>query len=278
MAVILAIFLGLVLGITEFIPVSDSGHMSLLQNIMGLNYSPGNHLLFRVLLHLAAIVSICVAYKQEVKLMLREGVDFLKRRHEREKTLRPQVRMLFFILIGTIPFLLAIIFFRMFGRLFYTTWFVGLAMIVTGGILYVTDKYVKDGGKREKTMTLADAIFIGLVQAFALIVPGMSRPGATIAVGAARGLSKSFAVRYSLFLSLPMLVISMIVTLFSGIGGGLYFSRFPVYLAGAVIAAIVGYFSINVLRKLVAKSGGMSKFAYYCWIVGALTIILSIAL
>ena len=277
MTVILAIFLGLVLGITEFIPVSDSGHMSLLQNIMSLDYSRGDHLLFRLLLHLAAIVSICAAYKQEVKTMLREGVDFLKRRHEREKTLRPQVRMLFFILVGNIPFLLMLIFFGSVGRLFYNTGFVGFAMIVTGGILYVTDKYIKSGAKREKTMTLADAIVIGLVQAIAMI-PGLSRPGTTIAVGAARGLNKSFAVRYSLFLSLPALVISMIITLFSGLGGGFYFSRFPVYLAGAVVAAIVGYFSVNILRNFATKPGGMSKFAYYCWAIGALTVILTFAL
>ena len=277
MAVILAIFLGLVLGITEFIPVSDSGHMSLLQNIMGLEYSRGDHMLFRVLLHIAAIVSIYAAYRQEMKLMLSEGVDFLKRRHEREKTLRPQVRLLFFILVGNIPFLLMLIFFGFTWRLFYNTAFVGFAMIVTGAILYVMDKYIKTGEKREKTMTFADAAIIGLVQAVAMI-PGLSRPGTTIAVGAARGLSKSFAVRYSLFLSLPALVISLIVTLFAGIGGGLNFSLFPIYLVGAVVAAVVGYFSINILRKLVVKSGGMSKFAYYCWVVGALTIILTLAL
>ena len=212
--------------------------------------------------------------------MVSDGVEYLRMRRESDLdepvVLKPPARALLFVLVGTIPLLIALIFSKAVSRLFTSTGFIGLALLVTGGLLFVSDRYVPKGNKTEKTMTLTDALLIGLSQAVATI-PGLSRSGTTISVGLARGFTGSFAVRFSLLLSIPAVFGATIVSLFKAIRDGVNFSLFPVYLAGMAIATVVGFFTIQILRQLM-KKGGLGKFAYYCWAIGALTIILSAVL
>ena len=282
MSVFLSLFLGLVQGIAEFLPISSSGHLSIFQNLFGLKYSEDEHLLFDLLLHLGTLISICVVYRVEIKAMLSDGIEFLRKRNDSNKdepvTLKPTARTLLLVLIGTLPMLIATIFWLLLdiNILFSSTAFIGFALIITGGLLFVSDKYIRKGNKTEKTMTVLDAIVVGLAQAVA-VLPGLSRSGTTISVGLARGLNGDFAVRFSLLLSIPAVIGGSIVTLFKAIRNGANFSQFPVYLAGFVIAAGVGFFAIQLIRRLMAK-GGFGKFAYYCWGIGALTLILSVVL
>jgi len=245
-----------------------------------MDYSEEKHLLFDVLVHLGTLVSICVVYRTEIKTMISDGLEFLRTRNDTDQdepvTLKPPARMLVFILAGTLPMIIAAIFSGIVSELFFSTGFIGVALIVTGGILFISDKYIQVGSKTEKTMTIKDAIVIGLAQAVA-ILPGLSRSGTTISVGLACGLSKSYAVRFSLLLSIPAVFGATLWSLFKAIRGGADFSLFPVYLAGAVMAAAVGFFAIQFIRRLMAKSG-LGKFAYYCWGVGAMTLILSLVL
>jgi len=281
MTIIMSLFLGLVQGIAEFLPISSSGHLSILQNLVGLDPTD---LLFSVLMHLGTLASICAVYRKEIKEMVTDGIDYLRMRGDSNQdepvVLKPPARSLLFILIGTIPMVLALIFSGFIDRLFGLPAFVGFALLVTGGLLFVTDKFFVSednevkGTKTEKTMTLRDAIFIGLAQAVA-VLPGLSRSAATITAGLARGLSGGFAVRYSLLLSIPAVLGATIVELYKAIRDGADFSLLPVYLAGFVIAAVVGFFAIQLIRRLMSK-GRFGKFAYYCWVVGALTIILSL--
>lgn len=281
MSVLMSIFLGIVQGVTEFLPISSSGHLSIFQNLFNLDYSDNDHLFFHVLLHLGTLISLCVAYRAELKSMVVDTLDHLRRRAESEpdsdEPLKPSVRTVVFVLVGTIPLLPMLIFYRHISRLFYNTGFIGFALLVTGGLLFVSDRYIKTGTKRETTMTLRDAIVIGLVQAVA-IIPGLSRSGSTIAVGLARGLNRNFAVRFSLLLSIPAVVGAMVWELFSVIVNGFDASLLPAYLVGFVFAAVVGFFCVQLLRRIVAKKGRFGNFAYYCWGVGVLTIILSLAL
>ena len=280
MTVLLSLFLGLIQGITEFFPVSSSGHLSILQNLFNLDYAEEGNLLFDVLLHLGTLISICVAYRSEIRAMISDSIDFLRMRSESDQdepvVMKPPARALLFVLIGTIPLIVALIFSKSVSRLFYNTGFIGFALLITGTLLFVSDKYIEKGNKTDKTMTLADALIIGLSQAVATL-PGLSRSGTTISVGLARGLSGGFAVRFSLLLSIPAVVGATIVSLFKAIRAGIDFSLFPVYLAGFAVAAVVGFFTIQILRRLMTR-GSFGKFAYYCWGVGALTIILSIVL
>ncbi|MCL2227313.1 MAG: undecaprenyl-diphosphate phosphatase [Oscillospiraceae bacterium] len=280
MTVLMSIFLGIVQGVAEFLPISSSGHLSILQNLLNMDYYEESHLLFDVLLHLGTLVSICAVYRKELKEMLSDGMEYLRMRGDSEAdeplVLKPTARTLLFILIGTLPLFIALIFSGSIARLFFNTAFVGFALIVTGGLLYVSDKYIKRGKKTEKTIQLADAVVIGFAQAVATL-PGLSRSGTTIAVGLARGLSGSFAVRFSLLLSIPAVLGATIISLYWVIRDGADFSLFLVYFAGFVVAAIVGFFAIQFLRRIMAK-GGFTKIAFYCWIVGAATLLLSLIL
>ena len=123
-------------------------------------------------------------------------------------------------------------------------------------------------------MTLTDAILIGLAQAVA-VVPGLSRSGTTISVGLARGLTGAFAVRFSLLLSIPAVLGATLVSIYRAISGGANFTLLPTYLAGFVVAAAVGYFAIQFLRKIMADRKFI-YFAYYCWGIGAVTLIWSL--
>ena len=280
MSVIMSLFLGLVQGITEFLPISSSGHLSIFQNLFSLNYSEDDHLLFDVFLHLGTLISIIVVYRKELKTMIADGLDFLRMRSDSDSdepvVMKPPARALLFVIIGTIPLLIALIFMSSIKRLLLNTTFIGFALLVTGGLLIVSDKMIKRGNKTEKTMTIKDAIIIGLAQAVATI-PGLSRSGTTISVGLARGLSGSFAVRFSLLLSIPAVLGATVVALYSAIRGGINFSLFPVYIAGFIVATVVGFFAIQLIRRLINK-GGFGKFAFYCWGVGLLTIVLSLIL
>ena len=280
MTLLLSIFLGLVQGIAEFLPISSSGHLSILHNLFSLGSQEGEHFLFDIFLHLATMFSIIFVYRKELKAMISDALTFLRMRSESDidepVVMRPPARALLFVFVGTIPMVLAAIFMRTLSRLFLHIGFIGFALIVTGGLLFVSEKYITKGNKTEKTMTLGDAIIIGLAQAVA-VIPGLSRSGTTISVGLSRGLSASFAVRYSLLLSIPAVFGSMIVSLFSAIRGGFNFSLFPVYLIGFIVAAVTGFFAIQLIRRLITK-GGFGKIAFYCWGVGFLAIILSFIL
>jgi len=275
----MAIFLGIVQGITEFIPISSSGHLAILQNIFSLGYDEEAHMFFNVLLHLGTLTSICLVYKQELKGMISDTLDHIRNRDEidSDEPLKPNVRMVIFILAATVPLILGLIFRRQVERLFMNTGFIGFALLITGGLLFVSDRYIKTGDKKEKTITLVDAIIVGLAQAVA-VIPGLSRSGTTIAVGMTRGFNRSFAVRFSLLLSIPAVVGAGLVELVSAFRIGINVSMIPAYLIGMIFAAVVGYFSVQLLRRLATQKGKFGKIAYYCWGVGVLTILLSIVL
>jgi len=245
-----------------------------------MDYSEEKHLLFDVLLHFGTLISICVVYRTEIKTMISDGLEYLRMRNDTDQdepvTLKPPARVLLFVLVGTLPMIIAALFSGIVSQLFFKMGFIGIALIVTGGILFVSDRYIQVGSKTEKTMTMKDAIIIGLAQAVT-ILPGLSRSGTTIAVGLSCGLNKNYAVRFSLLLSVPAVFGATVRSLFKAIRDGSDFSLFPVYLAGAVVAAVVGFFAIQFIRRMMAKSG-LGKFAYYCWGVGVMTLILSLVL
>lgn len=148
-------------------------------------------------------------------------------------------------------------------------------MLATGVLLFVTDRFVKTGKRTEKTMTAKDALFIGLGQALASI-PGMSRIGTTMAIGLVRGMGKEFIIRFSIFLSLPSIALSIVISFFSLFRGGEWAYVF-VYLIGALVSVVAGYFSIQFLR-LAARRRRLRHFSYYLWAAGVITIILSFVL
>jgi undecaprenyl-diphosphatase len=273
-----AALMGLVQGITEFLPVSSSGHLSVLQNLFGMENIEEGHLLFDVLLHLATLVSICIVYWQDIKDMVTEFFGFFRDlRHPKpeEGNPKPARRMVFMIIIALAPLLVAYPFLDSIEKLYYNTLFIGFAFLVTGAILYAADR-MKTGHKTAANMTVKDSLIIGACQAVATI-PGISRSGSTITAGMAVGLDRTYAVKFSFLLSLPAILGANIISLFKALGEGIDFSLLPAYLVGMIVAGVSGYFSIKLV-KILSQQGKFGKFCYYCFGAGIVTIILFFAL
>ncbi len=263
-------FMGLLQGITEFLPVSSSGHLSLFQNFFG-GKGPDN--LFNVLLHFATLLAVCVVYRRDIAEMFLEffrGVKDLCSPGRRKEKVPPARRLILMLILGTLPLLIVLPFKDAVEQLGGNTLFIGCALLVTGLLLFASDRFAQ-GKKNEGAMTVPDALFIGCAQALA-VVPGLSRSGTTISAGVSRGLARPFAVRFSFLLSLPAVLGATLLEVLDVVKEGVDTALVPQYLVGMAVAAVSGYFAIGLV-KLLADKGKFGAFAYYCWAVGALTIL-----
>ena len=271
-----AIILGLVQGIAEFLPISSSGHLAILQNLFNMSDIEGGHMFFDVLLHFGTLIAICFMYWNDIKAMVVEVLALLSGRKAVTADGRPKqytaARMFFLIVAATLPLVLILPINDYIGELSQSTVFVGIALILTGFMLLVSDKMTA-GTKTEKNMRFSDALIIGLCQCVATL-PGLSRSGTTITAGIATGQNRGYAVKFSLLMSIPAVLGATLLELIKAIKTGIDASLIPAYLFGMVAAMVSGVLAIGLL-KMIAKSKRFGGFAYYCWIVGALTIILS---
>ena len=274
MSLFSAILLGLVQGITEFLPISSSGHLAIAEELLsftGASNVPG---FFDVLLHLGTLVAVFVAYWGDIKEMVLElfcGVRDLKNRST-PSPLPPARRLIVLIIMATLPLFVIVPFKDTIEGLAGSLYFVSVALIATGCMLFFSDR-VKKGRKTEKTATMKDALIVGLGQAIATC-PGISRSGTTITVGCFVGYERSFAVRFSFLMSIPAILGANILSLKDALEAGIIWGDVPVYLVGVAVAALSGYACICLLKMIAAK-GKFGAFAYYCWAVGLVTLILT---
>lgn len=273
MSFVTAIFLGFVQGVAEFLPISSSGHLAVLQGIFKMTDIEGGHLFFDVLLHFGTLVAVCVAYWKDIVEMVRELFAMVKNVKTKERTLPPARRLILLIIVATLPLFLVLPIKDYVEQLYYQTIFIGCALLLTGLILYLSDR-VQKGNKTERSATVIDALIVGLSQAIA-IIPGLSRSGTTISIGLVRGFDRQFAIKFSFLMSLPAVLGANIISLFDAIKAGIDASLVPMYLAGMLTAAIFGYLAIRLL-KYIASKASFGGFAYYCFFAGTLTIILSV--
>ena len=278
MSILSAIILGIIQGVAEFLPISSSGHLSIFQNFFGLRTAEEGHLLFDVLLHLATLVSVCIFYRKDIVEIVKESISFVKSVGHPQpggKKTFPKVRLLFMMFIATLPLFAVLPINDHVEQLYYNTIFIGIMLLVTGVVLFVSDR-VALGNRNEKTMTIKNAILIGVCQAIATI-PGLSRSGSTITAGLVGGLNRDFAVKFSFLISIPAILGANILSLIKATGEGFDTALLPAYLAGMAVAMVTGYLSLGFLR-LICNKGKFGRFAYYCWGAGILTIILTIVL
>ena len=264
--------LGLVQGLAEFLPVSSSGHLSIAQNLLGLNTEIPEF--FDVLLHLGTLVAVFVAYWRDICDMVAElihGVGDLVH-GTTPRQVPPARRLILLIIVGTLPLFILLPIHKQVQALSNNMVFIGAALVVTGFLLFACD-LVRKGKKTERTATIADVLVVGLGQAIATI-PGISRSGMTIATGCFMGFERKFAVRFSFLLSIPAVLGANILSLKDALDAGIIWAEVPMYVVGVVTAAVVGYACIRLLR-LVAEKGRFGAFAYYCWAVGLLTLLLN---
>ena len=272
-----AALLGIIQGVTEFLPISSSGHLSVLQNLFNLNTAEEGHMLFDVLLHLGTLVSVCVVYWSDIVLMIREFFGMIgEMRHPEHGSKRadiPARRLILLLIIATLPLVAVLPVNGLVEQLYYNTTFIGAIFLLTGCMLYVSDKLSR-GKKTEKSMTLRDALIIGVCQC-AAVIPGLSRSGTTITAGMAVGLERPFAVKFAFLMSIPAVLGANIISLIKALMEDTDFSLMPVYLVGMLCAAVSGIVAIGLV-KLITNSGRFGSFSYYCWTIGIATIIMSL--
>ena len=275
MSLIAAVLMGLVQGIAEFLPISSSGHLAIAGDLLGANTEIPEF--FDVLLHLGTLAAVFVFYWNDIVEMVREFVSGVRDLTQRKTpvSVTPARRLILLLVVATLPLVLVLPVKDHIERMSDNLYFVSLALIFTGCLLFLSDR-IRKGRKNEKTATLVDALLIGLAQAFATC-PGISRSGTTITAGCAVGLERKFAVRFSFLMSIPAILGANLLSLLDVVGEGVKWSEVPLYLVGVAVAAVSGYACLRLL-KMIAEKGRFGWFAYYCWGVGLLTMLLTLIL
>ncbi len=274
----MAIVLGLVQGVAEFLPISSSGHLSLLQHFFGLEEIDA---LYNILLHFATLIAVFVVYWRDVADMVVEffrmiGSLFIREEGRTWGNPPEARRMVLLLILGTLPLFLVLPFDDAVEGLGTNPVFVSAMLLVTGCILFLSDRY-GGGRKTGRTATVKDVLLVGVAQGAATI-PGLSRSGTTISAGMALGFERNFAVRFSFLLSLPAVLGATLLKVVKAAQAGEFdMELLPMYITGMVVAGVVGYFSISLV-KLLASKGKFGMFAYYCWIAGVVSLAASFLL
>lgn len=274
MTYLMSVILGFVQGVAEFLPISSSGHLTLFQHFFGMQ-EPDN--LFNILLHFATLLAVFVYYFQDIWEMIVEFFRMLGdmfSRHPSRGNPPEARRLILLLIVGTLPLFLILPIEDKVEALGTNPIFVSCALLVTGCILFISDRMAR-GRKTAKNAPLLDVLLVGFAQACATI-PGLSRSGCTISAGMARGFDRNFAVRYSFLMSLPAVMGATLLKVIKTIQAAepIVQGLLPKYLVGMAVAGIVGYFSIRLVN-LLADKGKFGAFAYYCWAAGIVSLILT---
>lgn len=253
-----SLLLGVIQGLTEFLPVSSSGHLVLGQRLLGLTEP---HLLFDVAVHVGTLLAVFVVFAEDLRLM---ALSFLPGRdHDRRGR-----RLIVLLLVGVVPAAVAGLLFRdAFEALYASTLTVGVALLVTGSLLMLT-AVIPDGKRTLESRGVLTAFVVGVAQAIA-IIPGISRSGATISVGLLLGLGRDLAARLSFLLSIPAILGALVLQ--GANAGELQAGDVMPLLVGGTSAAITGYVALRLLVRVVQR-GKMHWFALYCWTIGVVSI------
>ncbi|MDD6919897.1 MAG: undecaprenyl-diphosphate phosphatase [Eubacteriales bacterium] len=270
-----AIILGLVQGLGEFLPISSSGHLALLQAFFKIDGE--KVLFFAVMLHLGTLISVFIVYWSDIVALIKELGAVFKDIFS-GKGLRvnanPTRKLGFLIIVATIPTaLIGLLFNDIFGSLYNSIVAVGCGLIFTGIILIIAEK-MSDGRKEARGMLFRSAIFVGVLQGLA-IAPGISRSGSTLFAGLVTRLDRAFAVKFAFLISIPSILGSVVLELPKALKAGIDSTIiFPMTL-GVLVSAISGFFAIKFMIKIVSNKK-LSFFSYYVWALGALVIIYGI--
>lgn len=255
MQILEAIILGFVQGLTEFLPVSSSGHLVLFQNLFGIHEATQA---FTILLHVATLIAVFIYYWKDIWALI----------------CHPFQRTTLLLIAGTIPtVIIALLFNDTFESIFGAGKFIGFNFILTGLILLYADTR-KNGKKKIRNMSVFDSLVVGTLQGLA-ILPAVSRSGMTISASLARGMDRENAARYSFLLSIPAILGGMVLTIKDMITGEVVLSEaigtIPMII-GFITAAISGYFAIRFMVNII-KNGKLKWFSVYVFILGGVLIV-----
>ena len=269
-----AIILGLVQGLTEFLPVSSSGHLAMLQHFFNINGD--SVVLFTILLHVGTLFSVFYMYWSDIWKLIVELFITIKdlctgkglRLNE-----RPVRKLGVMIIIASIPTgIIGVLFNDAFKSLYESLLPIGIGLIITGFLLWIAESKAS-GNRKIEDMTFGNALFIGVLQGIA-ICPGISRSGSTLVGGLFSKLDRDFAVEFAFLISLPAIIGSLIFESGGAMTSVVDNSMGPI-IVGGIVAAVSGIFAIKTMITVVRKYS-LKYFSVYVWIVGAFLVIHSV--
>lgn len=247
MSVVESIILGIIQGITEFLPISSSGHLVLFQKLFGLHEA---NLVFDTMLHLGTLLAVFVVFWEDIVSMIK----------------KPFSKLTLLVVVGTIPTgIIGLAFKDFFERLFASGQSLGVEFLVTGLILLLAER-MPSGRKSINQISYGDALLVGTLQG-AAILPAISRSGLTIAGCLFRGIDRETAARYSFLLSIPAILGASVLQGKDLLDMGLGEVPVVTYGIGTLMSAIAGYFAIKVMIRLI-QQGSLKIFTYYVWVLG----------
>ena len=261
-----AVILGVIQGLTEFLPVSSSGHLVIFQHVFGLKEP---ELFFDICVHMGTLLAVIIVFRQEIRELVQSlghllWLVFVEDAHFEHLFEKSEFKMLLLVFFGFFPTaILGVVFHEIGQQLFSSVLIVGLMLIITGGLLWQTRRVAGTGGGME-SFSIRTALIIGLVQGLA-IMPGISRSGSTIALGLFLGLNRELSARYSFMLAIPAILGAGILSLHSLMADPSV--DYKIALIGAAVSFVVGYVALVSLLHLVKKAK-LYLFAPYCWAAG----------
>lgn len=260
------VFLGLLQGLTEPIPVSSSGHLVIFQHFFGLNI-PG--LSFELFVNFASLLAVIFIYRADLMKLIKNGFSYLTG-PDKSNAMKKDFYFILYLIVATIPAAFIGLFFEdQIASIFKGVRVIGFTLIITGIALWLIRNL--EGRKAEGELTFKDAIIVGLSQAVALI-PGISRSGATIVSSMAMGMNRETALKFSFFLYIPISLGGMVFSV-SDMVNDPDLGRLLIPYALAFIASLIAsYFSLRWFMDIM-KKGKLGYFSIYCFIVGILVII-----
>ncbi len=291
---ILSLLQGIVQGLTEFLPVSSSGHLNIFQHFFGITE---DNLFFNVMLHVGTLVSVCAFYHKLILRLIKAVFGMVKDIFTGKfsfKNMDEDRNLVIMLIVGLLPLFLLFVpigndmkvkdladLFTGDPKLFIIT---GISLLLTAVLLLAgilmnkhREKAIKEGkAKPKENYNVVDALVVGCVQAVAAILPGLSRSGSTLAAGQSRGISKQKALDYTFILAIPSILAAAVLELSDALSqeGGLNISFGPV-IVGMITSAVVGYLSIALFKWLL-KTDKTYIFVIYAALMGILITVVSI--
>ncbi len=262
-----AIILGLVQGLAEFLPISSSGHLALLQQWFGIQED--KVLLFAVLLHVGTLISVFIVYWRDIAELIMELFLTIKdlctgkglRLQE-----RPVRKLGIMIIVATIPTgIIGILFNDLFDSLYNSIIPIGIGLIITGFLLVMAERMGASNRGIEQ-MNFRNALFIGTVQGIA-ICPGISRSGSTLFGSLICNLDRKFAVKFVFLISIPSILGSAVMEAPAALESGFDMAQLGPVLVGMIVAAVSGLIAIKTMIKIVSDKK-LNYFSYYVWALG----------
>jgi undecaprenyl-diphosphatase len=260
-----AVILGIVEGLTEFLPVSSTGHLTIAEQLLGLKVDDPAVTAYTAVIQMGAILAAFVYFFKDIIRIAKAWLTGLVKAEVRGTF---DYRMGWYVIVGTIPIGIAGLLFKDFitGPL-RSLWVVAFALILWSAVMVYAERRGRQE-RGERALTMKDTIVVGLVQCIALI-PGVSRSGATISAGLLRGLDRVAATRLSFFLSIPALLAAGLFELKDAIGGDIGIGQM---IVGTVVSFVVAYASVAWLLRFVAGHS-IARFVPYRVVLGVLLII-----